>query len=336
MKGVEYPKLIDSIENKILSGERATRSEAEALLETPDEHLLRLLAAADRIRIRFKGNLFDSCSLINARSGRCEEDCAFCAQSAHHQGESDSYGLVSEEEILSAARSAREAGASRFCSVTSGGALSAEEFDSLLDSLRRVKREVDIGLDASLGFLDEERAGRLRSAGVTRYNHNLETSRDHYPRVCTTHEFEQRVSTVRVITAAGISACCGGIIGMGETPLQRLDLAFTLEELGVDCVPINILNPRPGTPLEGVVPPEPVEIMKTVALFRLILPRATIKIAGGREANLGDFQAMALRSGANGMIMGGYLTTGGRAVEDDGRMVRQAGFVMDRGVEGTS
>ncbi len=185
---------------------------------------------------------------------------------------------------------------------------------------------MDIPLDASLGFLNEERIRRLQDAGVTRYNHNLETSRDHFTNICTTHTFDQRVETVSSVLSHGLSACSGGIMGLGETPAQRIDLAFTLAELGVDCVPINILNPRPGTPLESEVPPEPMEILKTLALFRLILPNATIKIAGGREKNLGDFQSMALRAGANGMIIGGYLTTQGRAVEDDIRMVRQAGF----------
>ncbi len=326
VKTKSYSNLISSVEEKILAGGKILRSEAEALLDTPDADLMDLAAAADRIRIRFKGNRFDSCSLINARSGRCSEDCSFCAQSGHHGSDCETYGLRSGEEILTAARSAAEFGATRFCTVTSGGALSAKDFDTLIDSLEHVRAEVDIALDASLGFLDEERAELLQKAGVTRYNHNLETSRDHYPRICTTHSFDQRVETVRKVMSKGFSACSGGIIGLGESPLQRLDLAFTLAELGVDCVPVNILNPRPGTPLENAIPPEPLEIIKTLALFRLILPHATIKVAGGRERNLGDFQAMALRSGANGMIIGGYLTTAGRSVEDDLRMVRLAGF----------
>ena len=319
-------ELIESVKERVLSGFDIQRQDAETLLATPDSHLMQLLAAADRIRVEFKGHSFDSCSLINARSGACSEDCAFCAQSQRHAGDSQIYGLVSEEKILQAARSAHEAGASRFCTVTSGGALSDREFDSLTAALKRVHAELDIALDASLGFLSQERATRLREAGVTRYNHNLETSRTHYPQICTTHTFDQRIDTVQTVMNAGISACCGGIIGLGETPSQRLDLAFTLAELGVDCVPINILNPRPGTPLASATPPEPIEIVKTVALFRLILPRATIKIAGGREFNLGDFQSLALRSGANGMIIGGYLTTTGRGVEDDWTMVSQAGF----------
>jgi len=326
---ISYSNLINSLGESILGGGTIARSEAEFLVQTPDEHLLQLMAAADRIRIQFKGHRFDSCSLINARSGRCWEDCSFCAQSAHHASECETYGLRDTEEIMAAARAASKIGASRFCTVTSGGALSPKEFDKLIQSLERVRSEVDIDLDASLGFLDDERAARLRGAGVTRYNHNLETSRDHYPRICSTHSFDQRVATVQCALSSGFSACSGGIIGLGETPSQRLDLAFSLAELNVDCIPINILNPRPGTPLENAEPPGPLEILKTIALFRLINPKATIKIAGGRERNLMDFQGMALRAGANGMIIGGYLTTSGRAVEDDLNMVRQAGFEMD-------
>jgi len=325
---VSYSQLIGSIEERILAGENITRTEAEVLIDTPEERLLLLLAAADRIRLHFKGWSFDSCSLINARSGRCGEDCAYCAQSGHHHGDCETYELCSSDDILSAARTAQKDGASRFCTVTSGGALSAKEFDALIQSLEKVRAELDIALDASLGFLDGARASRLQAVGVTRYNHNLETSRDHYSEICTTHSFDQRVDTVRTVMQTGLSACCGGILGLGETPSPRLDLAFTLAGLGVDCVPINILNPRPGTPLENAQPPGPLEVLKTVALFRLILPHATIKIAGGRERNLGDFQGMALRAGANGMIIGGYLTTAGRPVETDLKMIRDAGFII--------
>lgn len=321
--------VIEQLEDRIMGGGSIQRSEAEELLNVSDDCLVRLAAAADRVRIHFRGRFFDACSLINARSGRCGEDCAFCAQSSRNETECKTYGLVSQNEILTAASQAHEYGASRFCTVTSGGALSAADFESLLLSLDRVRTEIDIPLDASLGFLDEQKASKLAAVGVTRYNHNLETSRDYYPQICTTHEFEQRVSTVKTVLGKGLSACSGGIIGLGETPMQRLDLAFTLAELGVDCVPVNILDPRPGTPLAEASPPEPLEIIKTLALFRLILPKATIKIAGGREKNLGDFQGMALRSGANGMIIGGYLTTGGRALEDDLKMIRLAGFEIE-------
>lgn len=325
-KKVNFSGLISAVEQTILAGGCISRDDAETLMTVSDEHLVKLLAAADRVRIEFKGNQFDSCALINARSGRCGEDCAFCAQSGHYDSECEEYDLRSADDIVSAAKAAKSFGAGRFCTVTSGGALSPLEFDTLLSSLEQVRSQVDIALDASLGFLDDDRVGRLSAVGVTRYNHNLETSRDYYPKICTTHSFDQRVETVRTVLRKGLSACSGGIIGMGESPSQRLDLAFTLAELGVNCVPINILNPRKGTPLETVSPLPPLEILKTIALFRLILPTATIKIAGGRERNLGDFQGMALRSGANGIIIGGYLTTSGRAVEDDLRMVREAGF----------
>lgn len=323
-----FRDLISSVEDLVLSAGRLSREEAYRLLEVPDEHVMHLAAAADRVRFRFKGTEFDSCSLINARSGRCSEDCAFCAQSARHRTDCQVYDLRPEQDFLDAARAAQQAGATRFCSVTSGGALSDRDFDNLIRSLQRVRSEVRIALDASLGFLTEERAARLRAAGVTRYNHNLETSSDFYPAICTTHTFEQRVDTVKKAQNAGFSACCGGIIGMGETQTQRVDLAFTLAELGVDCVPVNILIPRPGTRLEHMAPLEPLEIIKTISLFRLILPSATIKIAGGRETNLGDFQGLALRAGANGMIIGGYLTTSGRSLEADLKLIRQAGFQM--------
>lgn len=326
MSEINGALLIAQITERILDGGAITRSEAQDLLRVSDDDLMFLLACADKIRIRFKGQEFDSCSLINARSGACGEDCAFCAQSSRHGGEAQIYGLVSEDDILKAAQEASAFGAARFCTVTSGGALSEKDLDTLLRALERVGTETPIKLDASLGFLDEEKANRLKQAGVTRYNHNLETSREYYPEICSTHSYEQRVDTVRTVLNSGLSACCGGIIGLGETESQRLDLAFTVAELGVDCVPINILNPRPGTPLENQPPPSPMEILKTIALFRMILPKTTIKVAGGREANLGDFQAMALRSGANGMIVGGYLTTTGRSVDDDLRMVRQAGY----------
>lgn len=328
MQALSFLNLINSIEERITSGGSILRAEAEQLLTIPDEYVMALAAAADRLRIHFKGYNFDSCSLINAKSGRCSEDCIFCAQSGKHDTTCESYGLRSNDEITRAAVSAYRWGATRFCTVTSGGALSDKDFDSLVGALENLKKEVDIHLDASLGFLSDDRVDKLLSAGVTRYNHNLETSRENYPNICTTHCFEQRVETVRKVLNSGLSACSGGILGLGETGVQRLDLAFTLAELGVDCVPINILNPRPGTPLENAIPPGPLEIIKTVAIFRFIIPKATIKIAGGREQNLGDFQGLALRSGANGMIIGGYLTTSGRKVEDDLKLIAQAGYQL--------
>ncbi len=323
-----FSEFLNQLTEKTLSGKAVSREEAAQLYDTTGDDLMLLAGGADRIRIKFKGATFDACSLINARSGRCSEDCAFCAQSGHHSGDCDEYELKGADEILAAANNAKSFGATRFCTVTSGGALSEAEFDSLLNSLKLVSSQVDILLDASLGFLDDSRAERLKVAGITRYNHNLETSPDYYSEICTTHRFDQRVETVQMVLNHGFSACSGGIIGMGETRRQRLDLAFTIRDLGIDCVPINILNPRPGTPLENAEQLSPMEIIRTIAIFRFVLPTATIKIAGGRERNLGDFQGLALRSGANGMIIGGYLTTSGRVPDDDLKMVRDAGFII--------
>ncbi len=323
-----WESLIAEVQERIIGGGAITRQEATELNAAPPDVWMKLFAASDAIRLHFRGTRFDACSLINAKSGRCGEDCKFCAQSGRYNTGSEVYGLKNTQAILDAARAAKAFGASRFCTVTSGGALSDEEFANLTDSLSLAARDVDIALDASLGFLSEERAQRLREVGVSRYNHNLETSREYYGEICTTHSFDRRVDTVRRSLETGFSACSGGIIGMGETAEQRLDLAFTLAELGVDCVPINVLNARPGTPLEHAAPLPVMEILKTVALFRMILPTATIKIAGGREANLKDFQGLALRSGANGVIIGGYLTTSGRSVDDDVRMIRDAGYVI--------
>ncbi len=326
----EYSDLIDSVEERVLSGGSISREEAYKLQNTPDEHVVRLAGAADRVRIHFKGYDFDACSLINARAGKCSEDCAFCAQSARYKTDCQVYDLRPTRDFVTAARAAQEAGATRFCTVTSGGALNETDFEALIHSLERVRSEVGIPLDASLGFLSDERAARLREAGVTRYNHNLETSADFYSTICSTHTFDQRVATVKKAQKAGFSACCGGIIGMGETARQRVDLAVTLAELGVDCVPVNILDPRPGTPLQNMKPLEPLEVIRTISVFRLLLPKATIKLAGGREKNLGDFQGFALRAGANGMIIGGYLTTSGRSVESDLKLIRDAGFRIAR------
>ncbi len=325
-----YLQLMDELEERILAGGHIEREEADSMLGLPDDLTMKLAALADRIRIEFIGNKFDACSLINAKSGRCSEDCVFCAQSASHKGASEVYSLRSGDEILKAAQAAKESGASRFCTVTSGGALNEKDFDTLIHAIEKVKSEVDIALDASLGFLTPSRAAKLFGAGIVRYNHNLESSRDYYPSICTTHSYQARVDTVKLVKESGVSVCCGGIIGLGETPQQRLDLAFSLADLGVDCVPVNVLNPRPGTPLEHAQPLTPIEIIRTVALFRMILPKATIKLAGGRELNLGDFQGLALRAGVNGMIIGGYLTTRGRSVEDDLRMIYQAGFEISQ------
>ena len=319
-------KEIRRIGEKVLSGANVGMKEMLPLLGANGPDILDLAAVANRVRVEFNGNKIDFCSLLNVKSGRCSEDCVFCAQSGHYKTEAPVYPLLDMNRIVEEAREAQKKGTGRFCLITSGRELSDREFETILGALGRIREETTLDLDCSLGTLSEERAESLRKVGVTRYNHNLETSESHFPQICSTHSFGDRVKTIEVLKDRAFSICCGGIIGLGESPQQRLELAFSLKRLGIDCIPFNILNPRLGTPLEHSESVPPMEIIKTIALFRLILPRGTLKIAGGREANLRDLQSLALLAGANGLILGNYLTTQGRRAEDDLAMVRDLGF----------
>jgi len=298
------------------------------LLGAKGPDILELAAVANRVREEFNGKEIDLCSLLNAKSGRCSEDCTFCAQSAHYKTEAPVYPLVDMDRMVEQAKEARKQETGRFCLITSGRDLNDKEFETILEALDRIREETSLDLDCSLGTLSQERAESLKKVGVTRYNHNIETAESHFPEICSTHSFRDRIKTIEVLKEQGFSICCGGIIGLGESPQQRLELAFSLRQLGIDCIPFNILNPRPGTPLEHSESIPPMEIIKTIALFRLILPRGTIKIAGGREANLRDLQSLALLAGANGLIVGNYLTTLGRNAEDDLTMIRDLGFKL--------
>ena len=331
-KGVRYIavkvwRLLEEAHRQALRG-GIERDLAEELVALEPEWTPSLCGVAHAVRCQM-GHGFDLCWLLNAKSGRCEENCAFCAQSRHHRAEVRSWGLVREDVMVEAAREAAAAGAHRFCIVTSGRSLPDGEFERVLSAVQRIRKTCpDIKIDCSLGMLDEARASALKKAGCSRYNHNLESSFSFYPRICTTHPHSLRVETAKTVKESGMELCCGGIIGMGEGWGDRLDLAYALAELKTDCIPINFLIPQKGTPLENARP-VPVETgLKTLALFRLINPHATIKVAGGRERNLRDFQGMALVSGANGIIVGGYLTVGGRQLKSDVEMVEDAaGFV---------
>jgi len=319
-------KEIQKVGEKVLGGEKAGMKEVLPLLGAKGPDILDLAAAANRVKAEFNGNEIDLCSLLNVKSGRCSEDCAFCAQSAHHKTEAAVYPLMNADQMVREAQEAQKRKTGRFCLISSGRQLNDKEFEVILSGLDRIRKETTLDLDCSLGTLSEERAECLKKVGVTRYNHNLETAESHFSKICTTHSFQDRIQTIGVLKDQGFSICCGGIIGLGESPRQRLELAFSLRELEIDCIPFNILNPRPGTPLEHSESVPPMEIIKTIALFRLILPRGTIKIAGGREANLRDLQSLALLAGANGLILGNYLTTLGRSAEDDLTMIRDLGF----------
>ena len=319
-------KEIQKIGDKVLEGRSVSMKEILPLLEVKGPDLMDLVAVANRVRVEFNGNEIDLCSLLNAKSGKCSEDCAFCAQSAHYQTDAPTYPLMNADQMVKEAKEAQKRRTGRFCLISSGRQLNDKEFEVILSGLDRIRKETTLDLDCSLGTLSEERAEALKKVGVTRYNHNLETAETHFPKICTTHSFRDRIKTIEVLKDQGFSICCGGIIGLGESPQQRLELAFSVKQLGIECIPFNILNPRPGTPLEHSEAIPPIEIIKTISLFRLVLPKGTIKIAGGREANLRDLQSLALLAGANGLIVGNYLTTPGRNAEDDLTMIKDVGF----------
>ena len=286
-----------------------------------DRPLTELIALADSARQSGVGEDIDLCTIINARSGRCTEDCKFCAQSAHYVTGAAEYPLLPDEEMLQAAAQAKAIGSARFSIVTSGNALDDDEFARVVALVTRIGKEVGIAVCASLGCLSREQLTRLRDAGISRYHHNLETSRNFYPHIVSTHGYDERLDTARTTREVGIPLCCGGIFGLGESRKDRIELALELRALQPDVVPLNFLIAIPGTPLADMPPLDPVEALKTIAIFRLILPDKVIKLGGGREQILGDFQATAFLAGANGMIIGGYLTRAGRAVEEDRRLV---------------
>lgn len=325
---------IHELRDRVLRGGELTFEEASALAEISDPNLLQaLINAAHDITSHFHQNAFELCSLINAKSYLCGEDCKFCAQSVHYRTDAPRYGLVDIDTIVESAKQAEKFGAKCFCIVTSGESLGKEEFEIILQAVRRLKKETGLQLDGSLGYLTVEQAKTLKSAGLRRVNNNVQTSKKFYSEIVSTHTRERRIEALRNLKAAGLELCTGGILGLGEAREDRIQMAFELKELQPECIPINMLNPRPGTPLENMAKLDTDEIIKTVAIYRLVHPRAIIKLAGGREFNLGDRQERAIYAGANGLIVGGYLTTGSDPVQQDLELVKRAGYEIkeDRG-----
>lgn len=317
---------INRLEEKVLAGQDITRKEAHKLAELAGPDLYYLFAAASRIRDARAGKKVDLCSIINAKSGRCTENCKFCAQSAHYQTGVEVYDLLDEEAIFERARQMEAEGARRFSLVTSGRELNRANFAKVLAIYRRLARETNLKLCASLGIVTEDMAGQLQEAGVTMYHHNLETSESFFPYICTTHSYQDRIDTIKACQAAGLDVCSGGIISMGETMAQRLEMAFALRELKVQSVPINILNPIKGTALENQPLLPPLEILQTIANFRFILPGAMLRFAGGRANALRNLQAMGYLAGINAALVGSYLTTSGRTVAEDIQMILDMGL----------
>jgi biotin synthase len=306
-----------------------SREEAVALLCSPDAEFLPILHAAFLPRERFHGRRVRLHLLLNAKSGRCPEDCKFCSQSARAEAGVEEYPLVSTAEIVAGALRARELQAAVYCIVTSGRRPSAEEFESLCDAAREIRRRAPgLRLCFSLGALDDAAARRLREAGADRFNHNLETSERRFPDVCSSHAYADRVATVRAVKRAGLHACCGGIVGLGESPEDIADLAFALRDLDVDSIPVNFFNPRPGTAFADLPQIAPAYALKALALMRLVNPAKDIRSAGGREAVLRSMQPLALFA-ANSIFVEGYLTTPGQGADADRRMIADAGFEID-------
>ncbi len=311
-----------SYAKRVLDGEEISFDEAVELIHTSDEDTMVLLAMADKIRQKFNGNEVDLCAIVNARSGKCPENCKFCAQSAHYDTGITEYPLLAEDALLEAAKKAKEAGAIRFSVVTSGRNTSnPKEFEQIIHVLRRIREEVGVEICCSLGLLELEQAKQLKEVGVTRYHSNIETAPSNFPNICSTHSYEDKMYTINNAKEAGLRICSGGIFNLGESLEQRVEMAFTLKELGVDSIPLNLLNPIPNTPFEKNSPLSPLEILRTFAVFRFILPHAQIRTAGGREINLRSLQALALTGGLNGIMVGNYLTTEGRAPEEDLQMI---------------
>ena len=311
-----------------LEGQGITREEGLAILTLPDEELPGLLQAAFEVRRAHFGKRVKICMLQNARSGLCPEDCNYCSQSSVSSAKIDKYPLLSAEQLLDGARRAREANAKRYCMVTSGRGPSDEEIDHFCEAARAIKREFPLELCLSLGILSEAQARRLKAAGIGWINHNLNTSERYYPEICATHSYADRVATIRNVKRAGLMTCSGGIIGMGETDADLLDLAFACRELQLDSIPINFLHPIKGTPMEAFKFLTPMKCLKALCLFRLLNPASELRAAGGREVNLRSLQAFALYA-ANSIFVEGYLTTPGQQAQEARKMIEDMGFEVE-------
>ena len=316
--------MLQEIKNRILAGGEITLDEAIELALHADRP--ELYAAADEIRRHFCNRTFDSCSIINARSGHCPENCKWCAQSAHYHTHIETYDAIPEEEAMTIARHNESQGIKRLSLVASGRSVRGEDLDYFCDLYHRMGRETSLQLCASMGLLNRENLQKLKEAGVKRYHCNLETASSYFPELCTTHTSEQKKETIRTAQELGMEICSGGIIGMGETMRQRIELAFELKELGVCSVPMNILIPIPGTPLEHIAPIGDEDILVTIALFRFVLPHAFIRFAGGRARLSRETQRQALRAGVNGLLMGDMLTTLGSGVDNDKDLIQATGY----------
>jgi len=312
-----------NLKNRILNGEDITFEEAVALSKLQDKQVL--YESADEIRRHFFNNAFDLCTITNAKSGKCSENCKWCSQSAWHTTDIEIYPMVEHKRAVSEALHNASFGVHRYSLVASGRAVSDAELDSFLDIYSDIKKQSDINLCASFGLMNKQQLQRLKDGGVSQYHCNLETASSFFPNVCTTHKTEEKLQTIHWAQEVGLRVCSGGIIGMGETMDQRIELAFEIKKIGAKSIPINILNPIKGTALENQPPLSETEILTTIALFRFINPQAFLRFAGGRLL-IKSFQDNALKAGINASIVGEMLTTAGIAIDQDIKEFRSAGF----------
>ncbi|HXX80196.1 MAG TPA: biotin synthase BioB [Thermodesulfovibrionales bacterium] len=306
----------------ILAGKSLSPKDAFSLVSVEGAGLFGLFSAASEIREKFRKNKVDLCSIINAKSGACSEDCSYCAQSSKSKAEIPVHPLLKENEIMQKAIEAREAGVRRFCIVTSGKKAGQKELQEIASMVGKIR---DLGLlpCATLGFLEKDELSMLKDSGLVRYHHNLETSERFFPRICSTHTYGDKIRTIEAANAVGLSVCSGGIFGLGESWQDRIDMAFSLRQLDVDSVPVNFLIPVHGTPMGNTAPLHPFEALKIISLYRFMLPDKAVRVCGGRRQVLGEFNSMVFMAGADALLTGNYLTTTGTSYEDDLRLIRQ-------------
>jgi biotin synthase len=321
-----------ALADKSLAGEPLTVEDAEAILRAPDDDLLAILDAAYRVRRHHFGNQVQLYLLMNAKSGLCPEDCGYCSQSKVSEAEIPKYNILSREKLLDGARVAAERQAKTYCIVISARGPNEREMQAVEQLVPLIKQQYDLKICACLGLLTPQQADRLAACGVDRVNHNLNTSREHYAEICSTHTYQDRVDTLQAVRSAGMELCSGGIIGMGEQPRDVVQMAVELRDMGVHSIPVNFLNPIEGTPLAGTSELTPQYCLKVLAMFRLVNPDREIRIAGGRELHLRSLQPLGLYA-ANSIFVGDYLTTLGQAPEADFAMLRDLGFSIVRNDE---
>lgn len=307
------------IAKKVLNNRNISYKEAIYLSEIKDKYLFDILFLSNKIREKFKGNKINLCSIINAKSGLCSEDCKFCAQSIKHKTKIQTYPLIDEKDIIKFALKSSKSGVHKFGIVTSGKRINNKDLIKICNAIKKIKKHIIPCV--SFGELDENIASSLKKAGLIRYHHNLETSSNFFPKICTTHSYENKIKTIKLAKSYGFEICSGGIFGIGESFKDRIDMAFTLKELNVNSIPLNFLMPIKGTPFENYKILEPLEVLKIIAIFRFILPTRDIKIAGGRP-NLNDMQAWIFYAGTNSIMVGNYLTCVGRSIEQDLQLLK--------------